>query len=176
MGLGIAGLAIALISVAKKAPERFAIPVDFAANTLEIPVGQNNLPHLLTALGAGSPEFMQQVREARDQLATGELITDELLLQGFRERHQQAADLLKPPLAFTLELPPSAALPLYFLFQGTAVVARQAMLENDYLLADRMIADMLQWSHLLRNAQPNEAQYLLARSGWQTAFDTLLMD
>ena len=175
--LGIVfGLGVPCALFAEKVSEKSAIPPDFLATAPEVPADQNHLSHFLNALGAGSSKLMQQVREARDQLATGKLITDELLLQGFRERHQQAVDHLKPPLAFTRELPPSGALPLYFLFQGTAVLARQAMLENDYLLADRMIADMLQWSHLLRNAQPNEAQYLLARSGWQTAFDTLLMD
>ncbi len=175
--LGIVfGLGVPCALFAEKVSEKSAIPPDFLATAPEVPADQNHLTPFLAALGSASEEFMKQVREARSQMASGTLLTDESLLHALRERHKLADELLKPPLAFTSDAPASATLPMYFLFQGTAVLARQAMLENDYPLADRMVADLLRWSHLLRNAQPNEMQYAVASSGWQIAFDTLLQD
>jgi hypothetical protein len=70
----------------------------------------------------------------------------------------------------------SATVPLFLLFQGSEVLARQALLEKDDAQADMLLGDMLRWSHLLRNSRPNFVQILVARFGWRSAFNTLLRD
>lgn len=153
----------------------FVIPEALRFTGPEIATAENNLPRFLEAIGPSVREEVKAVGEAVQQLGEGQRVQDEELLEKLRARHRQANDSLKPPLTFLPDME-SASAPLFLLFQGSEVLARQAMLEKDYSLPDRLLGDMLRWSHLLRNSRPNFVQILIGRYGWQTAFKTLLLD
>lgn len=154
----------------------FIIPEALRFTGPEIAAAENNLPRFLDAIGTSVREEVKAVGEARQQLGAGKKIQDEELLEKLRTRHQRANESLKPPLEFIQGLHASDTTPVIYLFQGTGVLAEQAMLEGNRPQADQLLEDMLRWSHLLRNSRPNFVQILIARFGWQTAYNMLLRD
>ena len=116
--------------VAGKGPTEFVIPEALRFTGPEIPAAENNLPRFFDAIGPSVREEVKGVQEARQQLSEGRKIQDEELLEKLRARHQRANESLKPPLAFIPDMEVSAIVPLFLLFQGSEVLARQAMLEK----------------------------------------------
>lgn len=174
--IAILALGVVWFLVAGKGATEFVIPEALRFTSPEIPAAENNLPRFLEAIGPSSREEMDAIREVRQQAGEGKKIQDEELLEKLRAEHRQANDSLKLPLAFVPDMEFSAITPLFFLFQGSEVLARQALLERDDLQADQLLGDMLRWSRLLRNGRPNFVQISVARFGWQSAFNTLLLD
>jgi hypothetical protein len=158
-----------------KSPVTFEIPAALKSEAAEIPADRNNLTRLLAAFDSVGPEQTKTLREALERLESGKGVEDEPLLGELLRIHRQTDDMLKPPLAFTQSGPP-VSFKLFRVFQGADLLARQAIFENDYPKADRIIGDLLRWSRLLRNGQANQLQWVISRSGWKMAFDTLLQD
>jgi hypothetical protein len=154
----------------------FVIPEALKYTGPEITAAENNLPRFLDAIGPSVREEVKAVSEAGELLREGKKIQDGELLEKLRARHRRANESLNPPLAFVPNMDAATVTPVFFLFQGSEVLAKQAMLERDHSQADRLLGDMFRWSHLLRTSRPNFFQILVARFGWQTAFNTLLRD
>ena len=174
--IAILALGVVWFLVAGKGVNEFVIPEALRFTSPEIPAAENNLPRFFDAIGPSTREEMDAIREVRKQSGEGKKIQDEELLEKLRGEHRQANDSIKLPLAFVPDMEFSVITPLFFLFQGSEVLARQALLERDDLQADQLLGDMLRWSRLLRNSRPNFVQISVTRFGWQSAFNTLLLD
>lgn len=173
--LGVA-LGLLPIAVAEEPETIFELPDALKSTAPEIPADQNHLTRFFETFPRGVPEFTKSVTKAGERLDAGKDAGNPELLGKLRDRHAQAKKLLKPPLAFTPETDAAQTVVLFGLFRETGVLARQAMFEKDHAKAEQMLGDMLEWSRMLRNAQPNLFQAAISRNGWQHAFDTLLVD
>lgn len=162
--------------LAEEPEGEFVLPDALKSAAPEIPADQNHLTRFFATFPKGVPEFTKSLTEAEERLDAGKDAGNPELLGKLRERHAQAKDLLKPPLEFTPETESAQTVALLALFNGTGVLARQAMFEKDYPGADVLIGDMLEWSRMLRNARPNLMQGVISRYGWQDAFNALLLD
>ncbi len=178
-GLGfliITAFGIPGFAYSEEAQMPFDLPDALKSTAPEIPADRNHLTRFFATFPRSVPEFTRSVTKAEERLNEGKDAGDPELLGKLRDRHAQAKELLKPPLAFTPETDATHTVVLFGLFRETGVLARQAMFEKDHAKADQMLGDMLEWSRMLRNAQPNLFQAAISRNGWQHAFDTLLLD
>jgi hypothetical protein len=160
----------------EEAQKPFELPDALKSTEPEVPADQNHLTRFFAAFPRSVPEFTKAVTKADERLKAGKDAGDPELLGKLRERHARIKELLKPPLAFSPETEPSHTVVLFSVFNEAGVLARQALFEKDYPGADALLGDMLEWSRLLRNARPNLMQGAICRSGWQSAFNTLLVD
>ena len=170
----VLGFAAALL--AKGRTGTFVLPDALKSTAPEIPADQNNLTRFFTAFPKFTPEIVKPLSKAEEQLDAGKGVEDPELLRKLLDRHRQAKDLLKLPLAFNPDMEPADTVKLFGLFQEAAVLARQAMFEKDHAKADDLLGDLLGWSRMLRNARPNLMQAAISRNGWQRAFNALLLD
>lgn len=178
-GLGfllITAFGFSCIALSEEAEKTFELPDALKSTEPEVPADQNHLTRFFATFPRSVPEFTTSLTKADERLKAGEDAGDPELLGKLRERHARVKELLKPPLAFTPETDAARTMALFGVFKEAGVLARQAMFEKDYAEADRVLGDMLEWSRMLRNARPNLMQAVIARYGWQHAFDTLLVD
>jgi hypothetical protein len=166
----------ATVLLAEEPEGSFVLPDALKSTPSEIPADQNNLIRFFAAFPRSTREIVLPLTKADERMDAGKDAGNPELLRKLLERHRQAKELLKPPIAFTPDTGPAETVALFGLFQEAGLLARQAMFEKDYPRAGGLIEDMLEWSRMLRNARPNLMQAVISRSGWQKAFNTLLLD
>ena len=153
------------------------IPSVLRPNSAEVAPERNGLTRFLNEFSPLSPAQSTLYRESLKALRDGKPLDQPKLLESLVSIHQQAKKSLAPPLAFTgNEQPGTFSVALFRLFQGAEILARQALANGNRPAADSYLADLQQWSLMLRNAQPNMIQWVVSNFGWRTSFNLLLED
>ena len=153
------------------------IPTTLRPGSPEVLPGRNGLTRFLSEFTPISPTQSTLYRESLKALRDGKPLDQPELLESLVKLHQQAKKSLAPPLAFTgSEQPGTFSVALFRLFQGAEILARQALANGNRPAADSYLADLQQWSLMLRNAQPNLIQWVVSHSAWRTSYNCLLED
>lgn len=153
------------------------IPTTLRPSSPEVLPERNCLTRFLREFTPPSPTQSTLYRESLKALRDGKPLDQPELLESLAKLHQQAKKSLIPPLAFTgNEQPGTFSVALFRLFQGAEILARQALANGNRPAADSYLADLQQWSLMLRNAQPNLIQWVVSHSGWRTSYNLLLED
>jgi len=153
------------------------IPAALRSSLPEVQPDRNGLTRYLSENAPLSPVQLKLCRESLEALRDNKAI-DRVDLLGLLARiHQQAKKSLVPPLAFTgNEQPGTVSIVLLKLFQATEILARQALAKGNRPVADSYLADLQQWSLMLRNAQPNMIQWVASHYAWRISINCLLED
>ena len=143
-----------------------------------VPAGsETKLLRLKEALDDLSPKLTVTLREARLALLAGKPVTDIELLEKLRAWHEAANRILQPPLAFPeWSAHDSPTMTLYNLHTGCEILALQACMEGDRQTADKIVGDLLRWSHDLSEVGSNHLDYLLTQMARKRAFGVLFLD
>ena len=153
------------------------IPAALRPDSPEVPPERNGLSRFLSGFTPLAPAQSMLYRESLKALRDGKPLDQPELLESLVRIHQQAKKLLVPPLAFTgNEQSGTFSAALIRLFQGTEILARQALANGNRPAADAYLGDLEQWSLMLRNAQPNLIQWVVSQYGWRTSLNCLLED
>ncbi|MCX6876397.1 MAG: hypothetical protein NTW21_21690 [Verrucomicrobia bacterium] len=154
-----------------------AIPAALRPNSPEVQPERNGLPRFLSEFTPLSSAQSTLCRESLKVLRDNKPLAQPELLESLARAHRQAKKSLVPPLAFTgNEQPGTFSVALFRLFQGTEILARQALANGNRPAADSYLADLQQWSLMLRNAHPDLVQWAVSFSAWRTSFNCLLED
>lgn len=135
-----------------------------------VPDEKNGIMVLESRLADQDIETDVASHKGLEKLRSGKAVEDVALIEQLKRRHKIARQTLKAPVQCRKEANRIGSL-LAGLFSGAELLSRQCSREGDYEAAMSYLKDMLEWSGLIRNANPNSALTTLARSGWENAFN-----
>ena len=135
-----------------------------------VPAERNGIMVLKNRLSDQDFETDIAINRELENLRSGKAVEDRALIKQLQRRHGIARQALKAPVQCREEAN-SIGFLIISLFEAAELLSRDCSRRGDHKAATVYLKDMLEWSALIRNANPNSAEASIARSGWGLVFD-----